>query len=180
MRKPLLVTLGTAALVGLVGCGGGGANSAASSPAATDAGPETFAEVNPADVAALEASSDAGPGAPSSSSASTPTASAPAAAPEPKDECTPVGVDFEQRARPKLKECYREGKKKNPNLEGTVRITVDIDTLGKIKSTKITEKTLPDPVAQCMLKVVKATPLPEASKCPGKSITIPLQFPTPR
>ena len=45
---------------------------------------------------------------------------------EPKDECTPVGVDFEKRARPKLKECYAAGKKKenNPNLEGTVKIKI--------------------------------------------------------
>ena len=107
------------------------------------------------------------------------TTAAPAAAAEPEDECTPVGVDFEKRARPKLKECYREGKKKEPNLEGTVRITVAIDFKGKIKSTKITEKTLPEAVAQCMLKVVKATPFPEASKCPDRNITIPMTFPTP-
>ncbi|WP_146646718.1 AgmX/PglI C-terminal domain-containing protein [Labilithrix luteola] len=182
MRKPLVTLALVGALLGcIVGCGGGGANTTASAPSAADAGPETFAEVNPADVAALQATADAGPTAPSSGAApsSAPASSTPAPAPEPKDECTPVGVDFEQRARPKLKECYREGKKKNPNLEGKVRITVDIDTLGKIKSTKITEKTLPDPVAQCMLKVVKATPLPDAAKCSGKAITIPLQFPTP-
>lgn len=105
----------------------------------------------------------------------------PAAAPvvDTSDDCTPVGVDFEKRARPQLKECYREGKKKNPNLEGTVRVTVAIDFKGKVKSIKITEKTLPDPVAQCMLKVVKATPFPDASKCPDKNITIPMTFPTP-
>ena len=90
-----------------------------------------------------------------------------------------MGVDFEKRARPKLKECYAVAKKKDPDLKGTVRITVDIDVYGKIKTTKIVEKTLPDSVAQCMLKVVKSTPLPEATKCPGKSITIPVTFPTP-
>lgn len=98
----------------------------------------------------------------------------------PSDECTPVGVDFEKRARDKLKECYREGKKKDPNLEGTVRLTVAIDLKGNVKSIKITEKTLPDPVAQCMLKVLKATPFPEAKKCPDKNITIPMTFPTPK
>lgn len=108
-----------------------------------------------------------------------PAKPAPAPAADTSDECTPVGVDFEKRARPQLKECYREGKKKNPSLEGTVRVTVAIDYKGKIKSIKITEKTLPDPVAQCMLKVVKATPFPEASKCPDKNITIPMTFPTP-
>lgn len=108
-----------------------------------------------------------------------PPAAKPAPVADTSDECTPVGVDFEKRARPQLKECYREGKKKNPNLEGTVRVTVAIDFKGKIKSIKITEKTLPDPVAQCMLKVVKSTPFPEASKCPDKNITIPMTFPTP-
>ena len=101
------------------------------------------------------------------------------AAPAPQDECTPVGVDFEKRARPKLKDCYATGKKKDPNLQGTVKITVDVDTFGKVKTIKIVEKTLPEAVAQCMLKVVKTTPLPEASKCPGKSLTIPVTFPTP-
>jgi hypothetical protein len=101
---------------------------------------------------------------------------------EQKDECTPVGVDFEKRARPKLKECYAEGKKatKNPDLQGTVKIKVVVDLKGKIKSTTITEKTLPDSVAQCMLKAVKGTPFPEVDKCWDSTITIPVTFPTPR
>jgi hypothetical protein len=98
---------------------------------------------------------------------------------ETKDECTPVGVDFEKRARPKLKGCYAEGKKKNPNLEGTVKIKMTIDVKGKIKSVKVIEKTLPDAVADCMLKVVKATPFPEVEKCWDATLTIPMTFPTP-
>jgi hypothetical protein len=31
-----------------------------------------------------------------------------------------------------------------------------------------------------MLKVVKTTPLPDAARCPGKSLTLPVTFPTPR
>ena len=159
-----------------LGCGGGSAP--AMTPDSTkDSGPESFGEVNPADIAELDAGSGtatAPTAAPSASSASSASS-----APEPKDECAPVGVDFEKRARPKLKECYAVAKKKDPDLKGTVRITVDIDVYGKIKTTKIVEKTLPDSVAQCMLKVVKSTPLPEATKCPGKSITIPVTFPTP-
>jgi hypothetical protein len=99
---------------------------------------------------------------------------------EAKDECTPVGVDFEKRARPKLKECYAQGKKKNPSLEGTVKIKVTVDVKGKIKSTKVIEKTLPDPVADCMLKVIKTTPFPEVDKCWDATLTIPITFPTPR
>lgn len=123
-----------------------------------------------------ESSADAGGGG-GGAAASAPGPKAAAA--EPEDECTPVGVDFEKRARPSLKACYREGKKKDPNLEGTVRLTVNIDVKGRVKSMKITEKTLPDAVASCMLKALKATPFPDASKCPEKVLTIPMTFPTP-
>jgi hypothetical protein len=141
--------------------------------------PESFGTPHPDDLAEL---AEGQKGASDAGAAPAATAAAPAtpSAPEPKDECTPVGVDFEKRARPKLKDCYAEGKKKDPNLQGTVKLTVEIDTVGKVKAMKIVEKTLPDPVAQCMLKVLKATPLTEAAKCPGKSFTIPVTFPTPR
>ena len=138
-----------------------------------DAAAESFAEVKPEDLAEL---GDAGLAAAPDAAASAPTAGQPAS---PPDECTPVGVDFEKRARPKLKDCYATGKKKDPDLKGSVKIAVEIDTLGKVKGTKITEKTLPEAVAQCMLKAVKATPLPDASKCPAKTLTIPVTFPTP-
>lgn len=160
-------------VLAVAACGGG----ATPPPAAAknETKPETFGEVNPADLAELDA------GAKPASTGDAPATPAPtaSAAPEPKDDCTPVGVEFEKRARPKLKDCYAEGKKKDPNLQGTVKITVEIGTSGKVKSIKVVDKTLPDAVAQCMLKVVKATPLPEASKCPGKSLTIPVTFPTP-
>ena len=179
-----MLTLAAAAATALTlalaaGCGGGSPPPLTPDTNATaDSGPQSFAEVHPADLAELDAGSANAP-APAATPAATAAAPAPTA-PEPKDECTPVGVDFEKRARPQLKECYATGKKKDPNLQGTVKITVDIDIYGKIKTTKIVEKTLPEPVAQCMLKVVKSTPLPEASKCPGKSLTIPITFPTPR
>jgi hypothetical protein len=163
-----------------LGCGGGSSNPPLTPDVAHDGGGEPFGEVNPADLAELDGG--AGAKAPSTPSAGGDTASAAPAAPstpEPKDECTPVGVDFEKRARPKMKECYATAKKKEPNLQGSVKISVDIDTLGKVKTIKILEKTLPEAVAQCMLKAVKATPLPEAAKCPGKSLTIPVTFPTP-
>jgi hypothetical protein len=117
---------------------------------------------------------------PPSADANAPPAKAPVVIGETKDECTPVGVDFEKRARPKLKECYAEGKKKTPNLEGTVKIKITVDVKGKIKSTKVVEKTLPDPVAECMLKAIKTTPFPEVDKCWDATLTIPITFPTPR
>ena len=172
----------TSTALSLIACGGG--SPPATPKGAAEAGAESFAEVNPADLAELDAGSAKPQETPPVASASASSAPAPSSAlppAEPKDECTPVGIDFEKRARPQLKACYAEGKKKEPNLMGTVRITVDIDTLGKVKSIKITEKTLPDPVAQCMLKVVKTTTLAptDAAKCPGKSLTIPVTFPTP-
>lgn len=160
-----------------------------SKPAATpDAPPPASAEPDAPQPPAASASASAAP-APTDSA---PPAAASSAPPvqnangtvtvEQKDECTPVGVDFEKRARPKVKECYAEGKKttKNPDLQGTVKIKVVVDMKGKIKSTTITEKTLPDSVAQCMLKAVKGTPFPEVDKCWDSTITIPITFPTPK
>ena len=162
----------------LMACGGGGSAAPLAPDTARDSGaaPESFTEVNPADLAELDAGSASAKPPETNPPSSSGTISS---TPDAKDDCTPVGVEFEKRARPKMKECYAIAKKKEPDLKGTVRISIDIDTLGKVKGYKIVEKTLPDPVAQCMLKIVKATPLPEASKCPGKSITIPITFPTP-
>lgn len=159
----------------LVACGGGGAPPLQPDTAHdSGAAPESFADVNPADLAELDAGA-----APTKETTPPPSSGTISSTPDAKDDCTPVGVEFEKLARPKMKECYATAKKKDADLKGTVRISIDIDTLGKVKGYKIVEKTLPDPVAQCMLKVVKAAPLPEASKCAGKSITIPITFPTP-
>jgi hypothetical protein len=169
----------------LIACGGGSPPSAPA-PISPEAGAESFSEVNPADLAELDAGAAApaksgDPKAPGSEASASGGTAPTNLSPEPKDECTPIGVDFEKRARASLKACYAEGKKKDANLQGTVRITIDIDTLGKVKSIKVTEKTLPDPVANCMLKVVKTTPLApaDAAKCPGRALTIPMTFPTP-
>ncbi len=116
---------------------------------------------------------------PDAGSTAAPAPTASAAPPKDDDECIPVAVDFEKRARPKLKECYREGKKKEPDLKGTVKIKLTVDLKGKIKSTKVIEKTLPEPVVSCMLKSVMATPFPEVEKCWDRTITIPITFPTP-
>ena len=124
-------------------------------------------------AAPVSSVADAGSAAPASSGPKIVSSDAP-------DECTPVGVDFEKRARPKLKDCYATAKKKDPNLEGTVKIKMTVDVKGKIKSVKVIEKTLPDPVANCMLAVVKATPFPEVEKCWDSTLTIPMTFPTPK
>ena len=182
VSRSLLVSTIPFALV--IACGGNTPEPAASTPpppADTAPSGELDAATAPA-PATTESSASETPPEPSPASADS---GAPPAKPgvvigETKDECTPVGVDFEKRARPKLKECYAEGKKKNPNLEGTVKIKITVDLKGKIKSTKIIEKTLPDPVADCMLKVIKTTPFPEVDKCWDATLTIPVTFPTPK
>ncbi len=173
--------LGFGLMALLLACACGGSSTSSGPPSSSgsqgsgasthDAAVETFAEVHPDDVAEVNRATG-------SNVASAPTAGGASA--EPPDECTPLGVDLEKQVRPQLKECYREGKKKEPNLEGTVRLAIDVDTLGKVRTVKIEEKTLPDPVAQCMLKAVKAAPKTQLAKCPGKTITIPVTFPTPR
>jgi hypothetical protein len=133
------------------------------------------------------------PPASSSSAAPAPSASAPTSStPEPtvappkagaitmeEDEgCTKVAAAFEQKARPKIKECYREGKKLNPVLEGGIRIVINVDAFGKLGAVKTQDVTLPDAVAKCMVKAVQATPFDDATQCKRKGITLPIQFPT--
>lgn len=172
---------GVATAVGilLLACGGGGVPPKEAQSDKPDAA--AFLVLDAGDIEAqlqaLTAGVDLGVPAPAAPAAPALPPSPPSP-PSPPDECVPAGVDFEKRARPKLKECYREGKRKDPNLEGTVRIAIKIDTLGKVRSITIADKTLPDQVAKCMLDVVKKTPFTEASKCPGKDITIPMAFPT--
>jgi len=186
VSRSLLASIVPLALV--VACGGN-TPEPATPPAPVDTAPASGAEPDRGAESAPAASSEAAPApaaAPSETAEKAAEAGAPSAAPggvvigETKDECTPVGVDFEKRARPKLKECYAEGKKKNANLEGTVKIKITVDVKGKIKSTKIVEKTLPDPVAECMLKAIKTTPFPEVDKCWDATLTIPVTFPTPK
>ncbi len=180
MRTRLALSASLATV--LFACGGGGTPATpttANGPSTDPSGKaETFAEVNPDDVAALGL--DGGGAQDKDKKAPAAPAGDATSKNDGPDECTVIAVDWEKRARPKLKECYAEGKKKEPDLKGTVRISVDIDVRGKIKNTKITEKSLPEPVAQCMLKVVKATQIGDQEKCRGKSLTIPITFPTPK
>jgi hypothetical protein len=184
MRTLIAPVLGFVVLA-IAACGGGGGGD--KPPPQTGGDPKHIDEATGKDMSKVDeaAWAEAGlkippdPDAGSSGSSASSTAAAKPVDTGPPDECTPAGVDFEKRNRDKLKECYREGKKKDPNLEGTVRLSVSIDMKGAVKSIKITEKTLPDPVANCMLKVLKTAPFPEAKKCPDKNITIPMTFPTP-
>jgi TonB family protein len=161
MKLPIFVLLLVSA------CGASSTPAPAPAPAPTPA-PEP---APPPPAATADTSPTPAP--PDAGAAPTPVTEAP-------DQCTPVGVDFEKRARPKLKECYAQGKKKDPNLEGTVKIKITVDVKGKIKSVKVIENSLTQPVADCMLNVVKKTPFPEVDKCWDATLTIPITFPTPR
>jgi hypothetical protein len=144
--------------------------SATAAPSASSAAPSGPSAA--ADPSAPAASSSAAPAGGGDKSTGAPSSSSD------DDDCNAVAVDFEQRARPKFKECYREGKKKEPDLKGDVKIKIAVDLKGKITSTKVIEKTLPAPVVDCILKGVKATPFPEVKKCWDRSITLPIAFPT--
>lgn len=182
--RTLIAPVFAFAVVALAACGGGGdkppPNTAGGGGDAKHIDTATGKDLSKVDEQAWkEAGLTIPPDADGGAASSKPPESKPAPS-EPADECTVAGVDFEKRNRDKLKECYREGKKKDPNLEGTVRLAVSIDGKGAVKSIKITEKTLPDAVANCMLGVLKKAPFAESKKCPDKNITIPMTFPTPK
>lgn len=142
-------------------------------------------------VAPTPSTSAAAPVEPTATDTATPTSSAPSApsAEPPKttpgaitmdddDGCTPIAAAFERKARPKIKECYREGKKDNALLEGGVRIVIAVDAFGKLGAVKTQDVTLPKKVTDCMVAAVKATPFDDAAKCKRKGITLPIQFPS--
>ncbi len=137
--------------------------------------------VPPQETAVTDAGSGASESAPGDASAPMFPVAVPAGQDlQAKDECTPVAVAFEKRARPELKACYAEGKKKDPNLEGRIVIRLRVDPNGKIKSRSVVETTLPKRVGDCMLDVVRTTPFPDVEKCWDSSISLPITFPTPR
>lgn len=186
ISRALTLALALAPFAVLVACGDAPPAKAPATPGSAGADPSATAPPDSAPSPPPQpegpvngAPADAAP-APQSSTGEPPKTGQPQVISGGSDECTPVGVDFEKRARPKLKECYAAGKKKDPNLEGTVKIKLTIDVKGKLKTVKVIEKTLPNPVADCMLGVVKSTPFPEVEKCWDSTITIPITFPTPR
>lgn len=168
-------------------CGGGGAAATPAPPstaqAADDAPPAP--PTDDAGAASVDAPADPGEGLPAGGElegkigASTDPGLR-AAEDDREVRCTQVGVALEKKVRPELKACYRDGKKKDPELRGKVRISVNVNTVGKVTSVVAADKTLPDPVVACMLAAVKKTPPTDAASCSGKSIVLPVEFPTPR
>lgn len=94
--------------------------------------------------------------------------------------CHKAAQEWEKRARPEIKACYREGKKKDPNLMGTARILVDVGFDGKVKPARLDGvSSLGDDVAKCMVDAVSKTSFPESGECKTRQLTIPIEFPTP-
>ncbi len=89
------------------------------------------------------------------------------------DECGGPSAKFEGLVRAKFNECYQEGKRKNPNLAGEIRITVNVDYKGKITSVKNTGgKELGDKVVACMVTAVKKTPFEGVESCKSKAVIV--------
>jgi hypothetical protein len=98
------------------------------------------------------------------------------------DACSKAGSGFEKRARPAIKACYREGKKTDPALVGGVRIVVNVTSAGKvgnvISSPNGDKAMLPPAVVKCMVDAVKKNDPAGLDKCPGKTVVMPVQFPS--
>jgi hypothetical protein len=98
------------------------------------------------------------------------------------DACSTAAMALEKRARPAIKACYREGKKKDANLIGGVRLAAAVTLAGKLGNIMTSpngdKKLLPPAVVKCMADAVKAADPGDISACKGKSIAIPVQFPS--
>ena len=73
--------------------------------------------------------------------------------------------------RPLLNTCYREGKKKNPNLAGTFRININVNMSGKVAGVLAMPSELGKDVVACMTKGVKKDPF-NGEHCQGKMVTL--------
>ncbi len=90
------------------------------------------------------------------------------------DECTAVAAPFEEKVRAKFNECYQAGKKKNPELAGTIKVTLKVDMKGKVKYVPDPSKLDKAPY-DCMVKAVKKEPF-DAKACKGKDIAVSKTF----
>ncbi len=165
----------------LASCGGAAAPpaSAPATPSEPASPPATSAEP----LAAPRSTADGGAAEPSSSPAA-PTAPAPEIKNEPKtagliaeghDDCALVAAPFEERVRAKFNECYQAGKKKNPELQGTVRVVLKVDVKGKVGKVVSDPSTLDASTVACMVKAVKKEPF-DAKACRGKDVAVSKTF----
>ena len=87
------------------------------------------------------------------------------------DPCDAIAAAFEERVRPLFNTCYQEGKKKNPDLQGTIAVTLSINGLGKVTSVKPAPSELGDSVVGCMVKKLKTVPF-DGEKCPSRMVAV--------
>ncbi|MFO0672183.1 MAG: AgmX/PglI C-terminal domain-containing protein [Polyangiaceae bacterium] len=176
-RSPLAHSLFALPLA-LVACGGKEPAPAATptpAPVATEA-------TTPTATPASEAAADAGSAAPVASVEPPAAAPAVSSAPEAPDfmaeqqaKCAGVAAPYEEKVRAKFNECYQAGKKKNPELAGTIKITLKIDVKGKVT------KVVPDPskldakVVACMVQAVKKEPF-DGKACLGKDVIVSKKY----
>lgn len=90
----------------------------------------------------------------------------------PDDACAQDAAPYEESLRPALNACYREAKKNDPELSGSIRIAVNIGADGRPKRVKqIPPSELPEKAIACMVAAVKKAPL-TSKACRLKSITV--------
>lgn len=175
----------SASLLGLLpACGGDQKRTAAPAPAASAQSDNDLLAQLAADAGADELilPSDAGAsGGPTTTlvqDAGGPVSSTTVATSNDNDECGAASAKFEGEVRPKFNDCYQEGKKKNPDLAGEIRITVSVDYKGKITSVKATggKEQLGEKVVACMTTAVKKTPFDGAASCRSKAIIVGKKF----
>jgi len=187
IRRALVLA---ASLVSLCACGGqapakdaAGSNASTAADAASpstsgDTSHDTSGDASAAPVAS--AAPDAGGAAPATDAPS--TAKGEIHTDDADDACSAAALALEKRARPAIKACYREGKKKDANLIGGVRLAAAVTPAGKLGNIMTSpngdKKLLPPAVVKCMADAVKAADPGDISACKGKSLAIPVQFPS--
>ncbi len=177
MPSSLPRALAACLLVPLFACGGPPPSPAATAPPAASVAPSSLASAAAPASASATPSASAPPESASAVPAAPPPATTAAIVMDDPSGCTPVATAFEHETHPKIRACYREGKKEDPNLEGAVKILLTFDARGK-RTVKTEDITLPKAVADCMTKVIQTTPFPEGKRCVGKSLTFPIKFPS--
>jgi hypothetical protein len=177
--KRLLLVLAAAPFLLAVACGGGAAPEPVAPPAETTA-PAGAAPAPSASVAASAepaAASDAPSAAPSVSSGPPPADPTLATGEATDAACGAAALPYEEKIRPEIKKCFFEvAMKKNPNVDGHVKIVVNIDPQGKVTSQKIVqEKELGKEATACMMKVLKDHKI-DAGQCKGKAMSMNMAF----
>ena len=77
----------------------------------------------------------------------------------------------------KIKTCYKDGLKKQPDDNGKVMIRFEVDDKGKVRSSKVTESALKNKeVGECVSKVIQEQKFPETHEGVITVIDFPFFF----